>query len=226
MQIFSVRRADLKSKLTYWWCHMTSDIFAIFGYGNSFSPHRHWAIAWTNVDCTACWEQSSMKFWMIFKIYSLKKKNAFKKYGCLSNLPVNAETRMKKYSLKKNIWWQKFCFEQWAATALTHWGRDKMVAFSQMTLENPFSWMKMFEFRLNFHWSWFLRVQLTIFQQWFRLWLGADKVTSHYLNQWWLDCWCICASIGLNELTGHVHSFNDWFSCIFHYELYPRHTGD
>ena len=32
----------------------------------------------------------------------------------------------------------------------------------------PFSWMKIFEFRLPFHWSWFLRFQLTIFQHRFR----------------------------------------------------------
>ena len=25
----------------------------------------------------------------------------------------------------------------------------------------------------------------------FRLWLGADQATSHYLNQWWLHCWRI-----------------------------------
>ena len=31
-----------------------------------------------------------------------------------------------------------------------------------------FSWMKMLEFRLIFHWSLFLRVQLTIFHHWFR----------------------------------------------------------
>ena len=29
---------------------------------------------------------------------------------------------------------------------------------------------------------------------------GADQATSHYLNQWWLDYWCIYASLGLNEL--------------------------
>ena len=51
---------------------------------------------------------------------------------------------------------------------LTHWGRDKMAAVSQRTLSNAFSWMKMLEFRLKFHWSLFLRVQLTIFQRWFR----------------------------------------------------------
>ena len=51
---------------------------------------------------------------------------------------------------------------------LTHWGRDKMNAISQTTFSNAFSWMKSFEFRLNFHWSLFLRVQSTIFQHWFR----------------------------------------------------------
>ena len=37
---------------------------------------------------------------------------------------------------------------------LTHWhdwGRDKMAAFSQTTLSNAFSWMKILEFRLKFH---------------------------------------------------------------------------
>ena len=44
---------------------------------------------------------------------------------------------------------------------------------------------KCFEFLLIFHWSLFPRVQLTIYQRWFRSWLGADQVTSHHLNQWW-----------------------------------------
>ena len=51
---------------------------------------------------------------------------------------------------------------------LTHWGRDQKDAISQTTLSIAFSWMKMLEFRSNFHWSLFLRVQLTIFQHWFR----------------------------------------------------------
>ena len=51
---------------------------------------------------------------------------------------------------------------------LTHWGRDKMVAIFQTTFSNAFSWMKMFKFRLRFHWSLFPRVQLTIFQHCFR----------------------------------------------------------
>ena len=51
---------------------------------------------------------------------------------------------------------------------LTHWGRDKMAAICQTTFSNAFSWMKMNEFRLGFHWSLFLRFEITIFHHWFR----------------------------------------------------------
>ena len=95
------------------------------------------------------------------------------------------------------------------SNSLTHWGRDKMAAISQTTLSNAFSWMKISEFRLKFHWRLFLMVQLTIFQHWFRWWLGADQATSHYLNQWWLDHWRIYASLGLNELM-----WDWWHVCV------------
>ena len=81
-----------------------------------------------------------------------------------------------------------------------------MVAIFQTTFWNGFSWMKIYEFRLKFHWSLFLRAQLTIYQNWFRKWLGADQATSHYLNQWWLIYWHIYASLGLNELRRLVNS--------------------
>ena len=84
--------------------------------------------------------------------------------------------------------------------ALTHWGREKIAAIFQTTFSNAFSWMKMFKFRLRFLWSLFPRVQLTIFQHWFRYWLGAGQATSHYLNQWWLVYWRMYVSLGLNEL--------------------------
>ena len=83
---------------------------------------------------------------------------------------------------------------------LTYWGRDQIDAMSQTTFSNAFSRMKMNKFCLGFHWSLFLRFELTIFQHWFRWWLGADQATSHYLNQWWLVYWHIYASLGLNEL--------------------------
>ena len=50
----------------------------------------------------------------------------------------------------------------------THWGPEKMATISQTTLSNSFSWMKLLEFRLKFHWNLLHRVQLTIFQHWLR----------------------------------------------------------
>ena len=102
-------------------------------------------------------------------------------------------------------WWM------WEIFALTHWGRDQMDAFSQTTCSRAFSWMKMFEFRLKFHWRLFLRFLLTILQHWFRLWLGADQATSHYLNQWWIVYWRIYASLGLNELIYSNYPSTKWY---------------
>ena len=42
---------------------------------------------------------------------------------------------------------------------LIHWGRDKMAAIYQTTFSNAFPWMKMYEFRLKFHWSLFVRLK-------------------------------------------------------------------
>ena len=50
------------------------------------------------------------------------------------------------------------------------WGRDKMPDILQTTFSDAFSSMEMFEFQLKFHWSLFLRVQLTISQYWFIIW--------------------------------------------------------
>ena len=81
----------------------------------------------------------------------------------------------KCYLLCRNLLIEQFCccqcvihFCQSQGVLLTHWDRDKMAAISQTILSNAFSWMKMLEFQLKFHWSLFLRVQLTIFQHWFR----------------------------------------------------------
>ena len=69
---------------------------------------------------------------------------------------------------------------------LTHWGRDKMAAVSQIMFSNAFSWMKMFEFRLKFHWSLFLRVQLTIFivpsRRQAIIWTNDGKLTDAYMR--------------------------------------------
>ena len=77
----------------------------------------------------------------------------------------------------------------------------KLPPLSQMTFSNAFSWMNMYEFCIKLHWDLFLKFELIIFQHWFKEWLGTDQATNHYLNQWWLVCWCIYVSLDLNELS-------------------------
>ena len=45
---------------------------------------------------------------------------------------------------------------------LIHWSRDEIYAILQTPCSIAFSRIKMYEFRLKFHWSLFLRVQLTV----------------------------------------------------------------
>ena len=84
---------------------------------------------------------------------------------------------------------------------LTHWGRDNMDAISQMTFSYAFSWMKMYELRLKFHWRLFPRVKinnipaLVQIMAWRR---PGEKPLSEPIM---VTYWRIYASLGLNELT-------------------------
>ena len=70
-------------------------------------------------------------------------------------------------------------------SCLTHLPLDKMAAISQMTFSTTFSWMRSFVFWFQFHWRFFLSVQLTKSHHWFREWLGTEQATSHYLKHCW-----------------------------------------
>ena len=73
-------------------------------------------------------------------------------------------------------WWQRVNIQYLMKPATikrrfyvsTHWGRNKMAVIFQTTFSSGFSWMKMYEFRLTFHWSLFLGVRLAIFQHWYK----------------------------------------------------------
>ena len=80
----------------------------------------------------------------------------------------------------------------------------------------------MLEFRS--HWSLFPRDQLTIFQRWFRSWLGVVQVPSHYMNQWWLVCWRIYfvdyfipldIYINISSITVYISWFPCYWVCIW-----------
>ena len=72
-------------------------------------------------------------------------------------------------------------------------------------------------FLLRFYWSLFQRAWWTIFQHWFKEWLGAGEATSHCLNQWWLIYWRTHASLNLNVLISNgpypfIHCEGIWMT--------------
>ena len=39
------------------------------------------------------------------------------------------------------------------------------------------------------------KIKVTICQYWIEIWLGTEKATSHYLNQWWPNSIALCSTI-------------------------------
>ena len=76
-----------------------------------------------------------------------------------------------------NLWIRSIdhhCVCKWWEAITRHTGHQHIEAetrwppWLQTTFSNAFSWMKIVIFQIKFHWSLFLRVQLTICQHWFR----------------------------------------------------------
>ena len=89
-----------------------------------------------------------------------------------------------------------------------------MAAVSQTTFSNAFCWMKMLEFLLRFHWSLFLRVQLTIIQQvqiiaWRR---SGDKPLSESMMVTLLTHICVTRPQGVNPY--HVGPWGPFQKCL------------
>ena len=82
-------------------------------------------------------------------------QSSLKRWNCLNSFPTSPV-----FSLMGNV--------HTNACLVNSLRPRQMDAISQTTFPSVFSWMKMYEFRLKFHWSLFLRVQLIIFQHWFR----------------------------------------------------------
>ena len=82
----------------------------------------------------------------------------------------------------------------------THWDRNTMAAIFQTTFWGTFSWMKIYGFRLRFHWSLFLTFELTIpalvqIMDWRRP-MVVSLLTHIYIYM----------SLGFNELIRYARS--------------------
>ena len=114
------------------------------------------------------------------KIYKISLKFVY--YGPIDNIP--ALVQITAWRRPGDIhylsqWWLVYwrIYGSLGLNELTHWSWDEMGDIFQTTFLNAFSWMKMFEFWIEFDRSWFLRVQLTIIQHWFWWCFGAKQAT-------------------------------------------------
>ena len=170
--------------------HVCVSKIVIIGSDIGLSPGRRQAITWTNVgilwmrllgiNCSKIFiEINTFSFKkMHFKMSSAKWRPSCLGLNVLGDWTVTQLLRtmhrkwyandMHKISALPCMDWFWSILPIFFGATLTHWGRDTMDAISQTIYSNAFSWMKMFEFRLKFHWSLFPRAQLTIFQHWFR----------------------------------------------------------
>ena len=121
-----------------WWCTYPFNRGIIIS-GNGLSPFWCQDITWTNAE-------------NIGPRSNLMKRN--------QDFPLQKMNLKISFAKLRPFWW--------GSKRLTHWGRDEIDIISQTTFLNVCSSMKMFEFRLKFHWRLFLGVQLTTFQHWFR----------------------------------------------------------
>ena len=78
---------------------------------------------------------------------------------------------------------------------LSHRGRDKMYDIFHTTFPNAFFWMQIFEFRIQFDRSVFLRVQLTTIQHWFGNFLAPNRRQAIIWTNDSLGWWRIYASL-------------------------------
>ena len=88
--------------------------------------------------------------------------------------------------------------KNWHSFWLIHWDRDKMTAIFLPTFWKAFSWIKMLELRLTFHWILFLMIHLIISQYWFRYGSASGRRLVIISTNDGLIYWPIYAFLDLN----------------------------
>ena len=160
--------------------HICVGKLTIIGSDNALSPGRRQAIIWTKAEILLIgplgtnFSENSIGI-QIFSFKKLHLKMSSAKWRLFRlginelrgtyNITTTKQSTTKRHpycmgcSLHVACWSEKLFPIQWFGLLpkpLKHWGWYKMAAVSQTTLSSAFSWMKILEFRLRFHWSLFL----------------------------------------------------------------------
>ena len=150
--------------LTHWGrvTHICVDKLTIIGSDNGLSPDRRQAIIWTNAGLLSI---GSLRTYFNENLIKIQQFSLMKMHVKMSSAKLRPYCPGLNVLIQSNCW---SAFNYPPDKILTHLPMDIMAAISQTILLDAFSWMKMYEFRLRFHWILFLRVQSTIFPNWFK----------------------------------------------------------
>ena len=125
-----------------------------------------------NTQITPSWAQKQFvtrvhTLFSMYCIWSQTHRKVIQMRFILASKPIVYDLKIARgdqYHEDNNI---LLCCWYWSISLLTQ-AETKWPPFFKTTFSNAFSWMKMLEFRLRFHWNLFRRIQLTKFQHWFR----------------------------------------------------------
>ena len=178
--------------LSFWSSHFNSFEEWVPGDFLHMHPIFKWVtVTWTDGRVLGQYFHYSHQGSMLYSFWSSNHTHFTKCFDQVGANPIECDTDSTKMAMDgaKPSSWCLLC------NTAVNWPPFQVKHFHM-----HFAGIKMYEFRLKLHWILLLRLELTIFQHWFNEWLGAEQVSSHYLNQWWLVYWCMYASLGLNEL--------------------------
>ena len=133
------------------------DLTTIIGSDNGLSPGRRQAIIWTNAGILLIGPLRTNFNEIIFEIRKVSFEKMHMKMSSATRQPFCLGLNVLTHWLLRDM-----------TQILTHFPLDKMATISQTIFSDAFSLMKTFVFLSKFHWSLFLRVQLTMTQHWFR----------------------------------------------------------
>ena len=133
----------------------------------------HHSLGW----CEACGRWYSFHIANIDKVYQMLQ--LYVVYNLINIMSFTGQRRYSAFVLIPYIYVCFQCFCQYCI--LTHWGRDKMVAISETTL-NENVWNSI-EISLKF----VPKNLIDNKRASVRTMAWHDQATSHYLNQWWLS---------------------------------------
>ena len=158
-----------------------------------YFPYKSWGLLVNQSWSSRCCSETNLVFHIDFNIKSVEwRRNLPQVIALRSPFGVNL---ISNWNLRGKMKTTVLHIRCWC---LKHWCGDNMAAnFRTINKKKCIFLIENAWISLQINW----RFELTMFQNWFRKWLGAVQRSSHCLNQWWLIYRRIYSSFGLNDLT-------------------------